>query len=100
VSDEVVLSGRNFKRTRETLRQFLAEYQVAVECFLRDVDAASANQPAIDEKPDAGASAVPTEIAPAADLMKDVEAASVRNPAEHGKCHRKAHDICKLVTGF
>ncbi len=75
VGDEVVLSGRNFKRTRETLREFLAEYQVAVECFLRDVDAASAEQPAMDGKQDGGTGVAATEVAPPADLMKDVEAA-------------------------
>jgi ParB-like chromosome segregation protein Spo0J len=100
LAKRVAEEGWTVKMTEDRVAKVLAKAGVAVECFLRDADAASANQPAIDEKPDAGASAVPTEIAPAADLMKDVEAASVRNPAEHGKCHRKAHDICKLVTGF
>jgi hypothetical protein len=45
VRDEVVISGRNFKRTKDLVRQFVAEYQSALECFLRDIDGASAEQP-------------------------------------------------------
>ncbi len=48
---------------------------MAVECFLRDVDAASAEQPAMDGKQDGGTGVAATEVAPPADLMKDVEAA-------------------------
>jgi hypothetical protein len=65
----------NWWATRETLREFLAQYQVAVECFLRDVDAASAEQPAMDGKQDGGTGVAATEVAPPADLLKDLEAA-------------------------
>jgi hypothetical protein len=86
VGDEVVISGRNFKRTKDLVRQFVAEYQSALECVLRDIDAASADQPAADRK-DGGAGLAPTGVAPSAgipsaevgaDLMKqaaEVEAA-------------------------
>ena len=44
VGDEVVISGRNFKRTKDLVRQVVADYQSALECFLRDIDGASAEQ--------------------------------------------------------
>jgi hypothetical protein len=45
VGDEVVIRGRNFRRTRDLVRQFVADYQSALECFLRDIDGASAGPP-------------------------------------------------------
>ncbi len=75
VGDEVIVKGRNYNRTKQTLKQFLAEFQSAMESFLRDVDAASAEQPAMDGKQDGGTSVAATEVAPPADLVKDVEAA-------------------------
>jgi ParB family chromosome partitioning protein len=84
LGDEVVVSGRNFKRTRESLRQFVAEYQSALECFVRDVDSAATEQPAAD------ATSPSAEVAPlhdmptsevAADLMKQAtEVAAAAQP--------------------
>ncbi len=93
VGDEVVISGRNFKRTRDLVRQFVADYQSALECFLRDIDAASAARPTgapTRSQDSAGASpglaltdaAAPADVASptlAADRMKqaaEVEAAA------------------------
>ncbi len=67
LGDEVVVSGRNFKRTKDLVRQFVAEYQSALECFLRDIDAASADQPAADRK-DGGAGLASTGVAPSAGI--------------------------------
>jgi ParB-like chromosome segregation protein Spo0J len=88
VGDEVVIRGRNFKRTKDSVRQFVADFQSALECFLRDIDAASAEQStAVTSRLQeaAGASltnaAAPADVASptlAADLLKqaaDVEAA-------------------------
>jgi ParB family chromosome partitioning protein len=75
VGDEVILSGRNYNRTKQSVKQFVADYQQALESFLRDLDAASAEQPAMDGKQDGGTSVAATEVAPPADLVKDVEAA-------------------------
>jgi ParB family chromosome partitioning protein len=79
VADEVVISGRNFKRTKELVRQFVADYQSALECFLRDIDGASAEQFAAASPNAPGlaltGAAAPADVATAADLMKQVEAA-------------------------
>ncbi len=77
VGDEVVVSGRNFKRNRDLVRQFVADYQSALECFLRDIDAASIKQPEADmSHPEelaspkhAGASLASAEVAPSADIV-------------------------------
>ncbi len=90
IGDEVVLSGRNFKRTRDLVRPFVAEFQSALECFLRDIDAASAEQPVAAVPKDSGASLVTAEAAPppamptsevAPDLMRQAaEVAAAAQP--------------------
>ena len=83
VGEEVVISGRNFKRTRDLVRQFVAEYQSALECFLRDIDAGSAEQPAADTTHQSADVAPPHEMPTpevAADLMK--QAAEVKAAAQ------------------
>lgn len=87
VRDEVVISGRNFKRTKDSVRQFVADFQSALECVLRDIDGASAEQPtaATSRLQDAACASLTDAAAPAdaasslaADLMKqaaEVEAA-------------------------
>jgi hypothetical protein len=72
VGDEVAISGRNFKRNRELVRQFVADYQSALECFLRDLDAAPAEQPTAPpihptgsaSPKDVGVSSALAEVAP------------------------------------
>jgi hypothetical protein len=96
VGDEVVISGRNFKRTRDLVRQFVAEYQSALECFLRDLDTGPAERPAAPtthsedsaSPKETGVNTASAEVVPpvdiatnevAADLMKqaaEVEAAT------------------------
>ncbi len=84
VGDEVVISGRNFKRTRDSVRQFVAEYQSALECFLRDIDAGSAEQPAADTTHPSAEVAPPHDMPTsevAADLMKQAtEVAAAAQP--------------------
>jgi ParB family transcriptional regulator, chromosome partitioning protein len=46
VGDEVILSGRNYNRTKQSLKQYLADQEMAIVSFLRDVDAEPAAQPA------------------------------------------------------
>ena len=89
VGEEVVIGGRNFKRTRDLVRQFVAEYQSALECFLRDVDAASAGQPTADtthledsgSSKDAGAGLPSAELPPPPDLPPSEVAADLMKQA-------------------
>jgi ParB family transcriptional regulator, chromosome partitioning protein len=84
IGDEVELSGRRFKRGKEMLRQYVTDLQVALESFVRDIDAKSAEKPATDG-PDRAAGLASTEVAPSAeisssevtaDLAKQLEAAA------------------------
>ncbi len=89
VGEEVVIGGRNFKRTRDLVRQFVAEYQSALECFLRDVDAESAGQPTADtthledsgSSKDAGAGLPSAELPPPPDLPTSEVAADLMKQA-------------------
>jgi ParB-like chromosome segregation protein Spo0J len=84
VGDEVVVRGRNFKRTRESLRQFVAEYQSALECFVRDVDSAATEQPSTDVTSPSAEVAPPHDMPTsevAVDLMKQAtEVAAAAQP--------------------
>ena len=94
VGDEVELSGRKFKRNREPVRQFVVEYQSALESFLRDIEAKSAEQSAADGKDGAAGLASP-DLAPPTDVASpEVAADLVKQFAE------AAQPLKDLFSGF
>jgi hypothetical protein len=94
VGDEVELSGRKFKRNREPVRQFVVEYQSALESFLRDIEAKSAEQSAADGKDGAAGLGSP-DLAPPTDVASpEVAADPVKQFAE------AAQPLKDLFSGF
>jgi HTH domain found in ParB protein len=76
VGDEVILSGRNYNRTKQSLKQYLADQEMAIVSFLRDVDSKSAGQPAVDGN-DGNAGSAPTEATPLANIVSAETAADL-----------------------
>ncbi len=107
VGDEVVVSGRNFKTTKDLVRQFVVEYQSTLECFLRDIDAASADRPAADRK-DGGAEVATdlmkqaAEVEEAGQPLKDLfsEIANKFGPAANANKDSENPSLSDLLSFF
>jgi hypothetical protein len=96
VADEVVISGRNFKQTKDLVRQFVADYQSALECFQRDTDGASAEQPnAATTRSQDSASA-----GPGLALTDAAESADVASPTLAANLMKQAVELRELLSFF
>jgi ParB family chromosome partitioning protein len=84
VGDEVILSGRNYNRTKQSLKQYLADQEMAIISFLRDVDAESAAQPAAAANDDV-ATVAPAEAAPSTPVATADVADLIKQAAEAAK---------------
>lgn len=99
IGDEVVIGGRNFRKTRDLVRQFVADYQTALECFLRDINAASAKHPAADATHPVDTSQGSPEVAPPADIASPGVAADlVKQAAEVAAAGQPLKDLFSEIA--